>query len=231
MEAIENSVKTILKGRFEAGEITFICDIVQVVGDMEPDLYEIKSSTTTKPEHNEDLAFLIVVLRQRGFHIRNIAVIHINNQYVRQGDIVPEELTTATYVTEAVKELREYTIQKIAEALKTMKLPEGPDTSPLKAGKSAFKEWLDIYKYMKRTKPSSTYNLCQINAITLSNLRNKNIEYIKDIPIDFALQTRQALQVQSAKIGGPGIDAKKINKYLDKFKFPLYFFDYETSGV
>ncbi len=48
--AIESGVKTIFQGRFEYEQLTFICDIIQVTGDKEVDLIEIKSSTSAKPE-------------------------------------------------------------------------------------------------------------------------------------------------------------------------------------
>jgi len=228
-EALENGAKTIFQGRFEAGDLTFICDIIQVVGEMEIDLYEIKSTASAKPEHSTDLAFQMVVLEQCGFSVRNIYVIHVDSHYVRRGDIEPEKLTATTDVTEAVKDLRDYTLEKIDEALEIMALPDCPDTSPLLADKTAFKDWLAIYKHMKKTKPGSIYDLCQLNAETLQNLQNDDIEFIKDIPLDYALKTKQALQVQAAK-NGVGIDAEKINEFLGQFEFPLYFLDYETMG-
>lgn len=229
-QALENGAKTIFQGRFEYEQLTFICDIIDVVGEREVDLYEIKSSTSAKPEHNTDLAFQMVVLEKYGYSVRNIAVIHVNNQYVRNGDIEPDKITATTDVSEAVKELRDFTLEKIDEALDVIELHNCPDTSPLLADKSAFKDWLSIYKYMKKTKPGSIYDLCQMDAKTLQILQDNNIEWLKDIPADFILKPKQSLQVQSAKVGGPGIDAEKIKEFLDTFEYPIYFFDYETSG-
>jgi hypothetical protein len=229
-QALENGAKTIFQGRFEHEQLTFICDVIDVVGESEVDLYEIKSTASAKPEHNTDLAFQMVVLEKCGFSVRNIAVMHVNNQYVRDGDIEPEKLTATTDVTEAVKEIRDYTLEKIDEALATMALSDCPDTSPLLANKSYFKEWLEIYRYMKKTKPGSIYDLCQMDVKTLASLQDNKIEYLKDIPANFILKPKQSLQVQSAKQGGPGYDTEKIKQFLDTFKFPLYFFDYETSG-
>jgi hypothetical protein len=229
-DALENGATTIFQGRFEYENLTFICDIVQVVSEREVDLYEIKSSASAKPEHATDLAFQMVVLEKCGFSVRNIAVIHVNNQYVRNGDIEPEKLTATTDVTEAVKELRDYTLENIEKALSVMTLPDCPDTSPLLASTGAFKEWLEVYKYMKKTKPGSIYDLCQLDAKTLASLQQNKIEFIKDIPGDFVLKTKQSLQVQSAKVGRPGIDIDKIKQLLETYEFPLYFFDYETSG-
>jgi hypothetical protein len=227
--ALEAGVGTIFQGRFEYEKLTFICDIVQVVEGREVDLIEIKSSTSAKPEHSVDLAFQMVVLEQCGYTVRNISVIHVNNQYVRHGAIDPKHITAITDITESVKEKREFTMQKIDEALAVMALTECPDTAPHLADSGAFKEWLEIYKYMKKTKAGSIYDLCQLDSETLQNLVNAQIEWIKDIPSDFMMKPKQHLQVESAK-NGPHIDRENIAEFLQSFEYPLYFLDYETMG-
>ena len=226
--AIESGEHTIFQGRFEHEKLTFICDIVQVVGDKELDLIEIKSSTTAKPEHIVDLAFQAVVLEQCGYTVRNISVIHVNNQYVRSGPIDPKQITAVTDVTEEVKNTREFTISKIDEALETMALTECPDTSPLLADKAAFGEWLTIYKRLKNVKPGSIFDLCQMDAKTLRILQNSDITKIKDIPSNFVLKPKQSLQVEAYRMGKPTVHKEKIKEFLDSLVYPLHFFDYET---
>lgn len=228
--AIESGVKTIFQGRFEYEQLTFICDIVQVVEGKEVDLIEIKSSTSAKPEHIVDLAFQMVVLEKCGFTVRNISVIHVNNQYVREGAIDPKSITAKTDVTESVKAVRDFTLEKIDEALRVMTLSECPDTSPLHADAKSFGEWLAIYKHMKNTKPGSIFDLCQMDAKTVQNLQSNNITKLKDIPADFVLKPKQRLQVEALRQGRPTVHADKIKVFLDSFTYPLYFFDYETLG-
>ncbi|CAN5462663.1 hypothetical protein BH10PAT3_BH10PAT3_6250 [soil metagenome] len=229
-EALDEGIHTIFQGRFEHEQLTFICDIIQVVDGKEVDLIEIKSSTSAKPEHIVDLSFQAVVLEKCGYSVRNILVIHVNNQYVRHGAVDPKSITGTTDVTEAVHAARELTLIKIGEALETMKLGECPDISPLYADKKSFNEWLNIYKHLKTPKPGSIYDLCQMDAKTLQNLESNGIAYIKDIPEDFVLKPKQRLQVEAFRRGQPTIHKEKIAEYLKTFTFPLYFFDYETLG-
>ena len=228
--ALDEGVLTIFQGRFEHEQLTFICDVIQVVDGKEVDLIEIKSSTSAKPEHIIDLAFQMTVLEKCGYSVRNISVIHVNNQYVRNGAIDPKQITARTDVTESVKAAREFTLQKVEEALQTMALTECPDVSPLYADSKSFREWLDIYKHMKRPKPGSIYDLCQMDAKTLENLQANNITQLKDIPADFILKPKQRLQIEALRQGHPTIQLDKIKEFLDTFEFPLYFFDYETLG-
>ncbi len=228
--ALDNGMHTIFQGRFEHEQLTFICDVIQVVEGKVVDLIEIKSSTSAKPEHIVDLAFQMVVLEKCGYTVREISVLHANNQYVRYGAIDPKLITSKTDVTESVKAARDFTLQKIDEALQVIALTECPDVSPLDADTKSFGEWLNIFKHMKSPKRGSIYDLCQMDAKTLQNLLDNDIIYIKDIPEDFVLKPKQRLQVEAFRMGVPTIHKDKINEYLGSFIYPLYFFDYETLG-
>ncbi len=227
-QALEEGVLTIFQGRFEYEQLTFICDVIQVVDGKEIDLIEIKSSTSAKPEHITDLAFQMVVLEKCGYTVRNVAVVHVNNQYVRNGEVDAKQITSRTDVTEAVKAAKDFTITKINEALDTMSLSECPDASPLQASSKSFGEWLQIYKHLKNPKPGSIYDLCQMDAKTLSSLQQNSITRVKDIPPDFVLKPKQRLQVEALRQGRPTISKDKIKSFLDSFSYPLYFYDYET---
>lgn len=229
-EALENGAQTIFQGRFEYNNITFICDIVQVVGKNMLDLYEIKSSTSVKPEHVDDLAFQTVVLNKCGFAVQNAYVICVNNKYVRSGNINPAEFTNINDVTTEVKTKYDYTVGKIDEALAVIIQKDCPDMSPLTANPKYFKEWLEVYKYIYKPEPGSIFDLCQMDANTYKNLLESNIKQLNEIPSDFALKPKQSMQVQALKNGKPIINNTKIKDYLATFKYPLYFFDYETLG-
>ena len=145
-QALESGAKVIFQGRFEWQQFTFLPDIIEVVGDKVLDLYEIKSSTRVKPDHLYDLAFQKTVIEGNGFTVRNISVIHVNNQYVRQGKVNPKELTTFTDVTEKVNEIAVKTPQNMQAALKTAEQAEMPDPNPELAKLGSKSEWLKIYE-------------------------------------------------------------------------------------
>lgn len=227
-KALEDGVKTIFQGRFEYNQLTFICDIIDVVGDKEIDLYEIKSSTKAKPEHEYDLAFQMLVLEGCGFTVRNIAVIHVNNEFVRNGEVDPKELTKTTDITKAVKSKRDFTKNKIEAALMVVNSTTRPSISPAHARLGSFNEWLDIYKSLVDVEPESIYDLVSVGAEKTGELEKLGIKKLTDIPEDFKLTSKQSLQVKVTRLNKPIIDKDKIKKYLDTFVYPLYFFDYET---
>jgi hypothetical protein len=227
-KVLDNGAKTIFQGRFEHEQLTFICDVITIVGEKEVDLYEIKSSTKAKPDHEFDLAFQMVVLEECGYKVRNIAVVHVNNQFVRNGEVDPKKLTGITDITEIVKSKRELTKKHIEQALKVANSTTSPNISPSLARLGSLNEWLDIYRGLVSVEPESIYDLCVIGAEKIGKLESENVTKIIDIPESFPVSEKQELQIKATKQNKVLLKKEKIKEYLDTFKYPLYFFDYET---
>lgn len=232
MEALLGGAKTIFQARFQTNQLTCISDVIQVVGDKEFDLYEIKSSTKAKPEHIDDLAFQAHVIESCGFSVRKVSVIHVNNEYVREGDIDPDAMCVTTEVTDAVRAKLPSTIESIKDALKVLELSEAPDLSPSHASTGGFAEWLQIYKSLTNPPKYSIYDLITLNPSKVSHLEDDGFKMLADIPEEYPLSPKQHKQVISTKLDQPLIETEPIKQLLDTFEYPLYFLDYETlAGV
>ncbi len=229
VEALENGTKTIFQGRIESDNITCIFDVLDRVEGNVFDLYEIKSSTSVKIDHEHDLAFQLIVLENAGLKIRNVGVIHVNNKFVRNGDIDAKAITAITDVTEAVRDLIEETKINIQQAIKVMQSTTPPDMSPRFVRLGPLDEWLAIYKAMNADlHPHSIYNLATLKPSLVGELEDQGIKLIKDIPEGTKLTIKQSLQVQTTKTDKRIIDKTKIFEFVDSLKYPLYFLDYET---
>ena len=152
-DAMDRGDQVLFQPRFEWQDFTCICDIVSFVGDNKVDLYEIKASTKAKPEHEYDLAFQTAVLEGSGLKVRNISVIHVNNQYVRNGEIKPDELTVFTDITEAVRSKSEATKKHMAQAIAVAQSSTMPDPNPALAKLNSKKDWLKIYENIVSKEP------------------------------------------------------------------------------
>lgn len=227
-EALENGTKTIFQGRFETENITCIVDVLDRVEGNTFDIYEIKSSTSVKIDHEYDLAFQIVVLEKAGLHIRHAGVILVNNQYIRNGKIDTKAITKITDVTEAVRELLDETKINIQKALKTIESTTPPSMSPRFVRFGPIDEWLAIYKSLYNVDPHSIYNLTSLKAPLVGELEDLGITLIKDIPDTIKLTEKQRLQVHTTKHNKRVIEKTKISNFLKDLKYPLYFLDYET---
>lgn len=232
-ESLTKGTKTIFQGRFEANDITCIVDVLDRVEGNTFDLYEIKSSTSVKKDHEYDLAFQVIVLESTGLTIRKSAVIHVNNQYVRDGDIDIKALSTATDITDEVRRKIPFTKENIKKAHEVVAQKEMPDISPRHVRLGAFNEWMEIYKLIQgEVGTYSIYNLCTPGAKRIGELEDLGVTLIADIPDDFNLTVKQHRQVEATKTDVRRIVKDHISSFLKELKYPLYFFDYETlSGV
>ncbi len=102
-----------------AGEIHARADILTRNGKMW-DLREVKSSTQVKDEHILDLAFQRLCFVGAKVPIGRTYLVHINNRYVRQGDIEPGKLLSTEDVTAAVDAAASEMMGDINDALKVL---------------------------------------------------------------------------------------------------------------
>jgi len=229
LRALKEKVPVLFQGRLEVQGITCIFDVLERNKNGTYNLYEIKSSTKAKPEHEHDLAFQTIVLEESGLSIESMFVIHVNNEYVRNGAILPEEITDTTEVTSAVRAILPQTRIDIERAKAVMEADCMPDPSPRHARLGSFAAWMEIYTILHpHLDPYNIYKLCSPGARRIGELEDEGIQTIADIPDDENLAVKQRYQVQATKQGVRIIKHEEIETFLHTFQYPLYFFDYET---
>lgn len=91
--------------------------------------YEVKSSTSVKPPFIQDAALQYYVITHSGIPLKDISIVHLNNQYVRFGALDVQQLFTTTSILENVLEVQDFTETQIAELKKVLKLKTAPDIS------------------------------------------------------------------------------------------------------
>lgn len=84
-------------------------------------LYEVKSATEVKDHNLDDVAVQYYVLSGCGISLRKAYLVHINNEYVRQGEIVPRELFATQDVTDVVKGMQGFIPGELAIMRKMMR--------------------------------------------------------------------------------------------------------------
>lgn len=106
---IASGTEIIYEAAFSHSNLLAICDIIVKVGEKTEnmyDVYEVKSSTGLKDVYLQDVAFQQYVLNLCGITVRNMHVVHINNQYERHGALDIESLFTIEQVTEESNDLQ-----------------------------------------------------------------------------------------------------------------------------
>ncbi len=194
-------------------------------------LYEVKATNSIdKKTHLHDLTFQYIVLKRSGLKIASANLIHLNPEYVRDGDIELHKLFEIEDMTETVEGMAEEVSAEMKLAkdyLESEKEPVGP-CDCLYKGRSAH---CTTFSYSNPTIPE--YGVHDLTRIGLSKrklteLVDSHIFELKDIPETAELSDIQKNQIWTYLTGREIISRENIAEELDKLIFPLYFLDYET---
>jgi hypothetical protein len=227
--------ENMLSGRplFEAGILAgnIFCrpDILNPVGTGEWDIIEVKSSTSVKDINIWDVAFQRLCCQSLGMKIRACNVAHINNQYVRRGEIDPQQLFTIEDVTARVNEYSEGLSGRVDDMVAVMRRQQCPEVGigpycsdpyqcPLQPECWAFlpeHSIFDLYYGGKKC----------------FELFEGGVTGITDIPADYELNGKQQIQVNCVSDGQEHVDRQEVHSFLDTLQSPLYYLDFETFGT
>jgi hypothetical protein len=92
-ELIADGVTTIYEATFAAENTLVAVDILHQI-DGKWHAFEVKSTNSVKTEHIRDAAIQYFVMTNAGIEIEDISIMHFDRAYVKQGEIVPQQLFT-----------------------------------------------------------------------------------------------------------------------------------------
>ena len=206
-------------------------DALENMGDGTTALYEIKSSTSVKTDakhnHIKDACFQKICAERAGQRIDRVFLVHLNGEYVRNGDIDPGAMLAFADITEAVEKIESETNAEVDAALAF--LASDQDMSGCSCVEKTRANHCDAFGIFNPEVPTpSIYSLPRLRANKIGDLRSMNVLGLDDVPDDFPLSKNQRIVVGSFQEGEPKVSAQTIRQFLSELIFPLYFFDYET---
>ena len=223
--------KELIKERKVLFEVAFMinnlysrADILVPVGD-EWDIIEVKSSTSVKEINLHDVAFQKYVYSLCGLKIRKCFLLHINNQYVKDGSIDPAEFFTKADITEEVG-----MITDVEERVKVMLYLMKDDICPsVKINKDCANPYDcpledDCWGFLP---PSSVFDLYRGGKKSFT-LLDEGIMAIKDIPSDYKLTDKQGIQHQCELNNSVYVNKDGLKQFLSSLVEPHYYLDFET---
>ena len=221
-----NQSKTIFEASMVYKNLFFKGDILEPSAEGW-NLYEIKASTEVKKkkEYIPDLAFQKYICEKNGIEIINCFIEYINKDYIKQGNVIPNELVLQEDVTGKVNQIDdiEKNSEKYIEIIEQLKPPEV--SISIKCNKP----------HQCPLKDECWGNLPEYHVIQLTNWRKywelfeDGILDIKDIPKDEILSSNKDRVIKKAVDGNKTIINKdKIRNFLKEIQYPLYYLDFET---
>jgi Domain of unknown function(DUF2779)/Domain of unknown function DUF83 len=224
-EEIDRGTKAIYEATFSFDDVFVKADII-VRNRGGWDLYEVKSSTSVKEHHWDDVAVQYYVLSGCGLPVNKAYLVHINNGYVREGDIVPEELFVLQDITRIVKEKQASIPDTLAEmrAMLRGKMPEidiGPHCEDPYTCDFMDHCWRHVPEY-------SVFSL-RGRGIDQWELYRQGVVKLQDVPLD-SLNLMQRMQTEYFLDRKSHADPAKVREFLKKISYPVCFLDFETFG-
>ena len=194
-------------------------------------LYEIKATNQIKEKtHLYDLAYQANLLKLAGLSVTKICLLHLNPEYIRQGELEITKLFVIDDVTEAVTQLLPAVLGEMEQAkiyLSKQEEPKGP-CECIYRGRSSH---CTTFSYSNPQVPEySVHDIARIGVskAKLTELIDGNVFELGDIPESVELSEIQKNQVAAHVTGRTLKHNDKIAGELAGLEFPLYFLDYET---
>ncbi len=192
------------------------------------DIIEVKSSTDVKDVHVQDVAFQKYVYENAGLKINKCFLMHINNEYIRKGEIIADELLIKKDITPLV----EKEILLIPNRLEEMYEIIDSEKPSVKIGNCCNAPYDcplidDCWSFLPE---NNVFDLYRGGKKTIE-LFESGVLAIKEIPAQYELNDKQQIQHICEKTGKPYINKKEIKKFLSKLKEPLYYLDFETYST
>ena len=205
-------------------------DILVPVGKNEWDIIEVKSTTSLKDVHIPDLAFQAWVFTEAGIKIRRCYLCHINNQFVRHGEIDPKEFFTLHDVTAEVAEFSHDIEEQVSQMGKTISANKCPEIQIGKQCDSPYTCPLheNCWSFLP---PHNVLDLYDDKKGRGWDLLKRGVLRIADIPADYSLSPKQEIQREVAISDKPHAKPIQIQTFLKGLQYPLHFLDFETFST
>lgn len=193
------------------------------------EIYEVKSSTGVKDIYLDDASFQYYILSNLGLNVKKVAIVHINNKYVKDGDIDLSQLFTIKDITEKAKEKQAEIKRNVEKINEFMEAHDECSEPEKEIGMHCYEPYhCDFWKYCTRDLPKpNVFDIKGMNTdekfkkyyegkVSFEDLKDEDINprYLEQI--DFELNDRE-----------PKIEKDAIKEFLNSLNYPLYFIDYE----
>ncbi len=130
---IDNGAKIIFQPTAMAGALTCRADILTKTRSGGWDLNEVKMTTQVKEEHYYDAGFQRLCFERAGIKIDRVNLVHINNKYIRKGEIKPEKLFVSEDITDEIRAKTPEVQELIGKVFAMLKRKDAPDAELLQS--------------------------------------------------------------------------------------------------
>ncbi|MCD8295731.1 MAG: DUF2779 domain-containing protein [Clostridia bacterium] len=193
------------------------------------DLYEVKSSTGVREEYLWDIAYQKHVLGMAGLNITGTYLVHVNSQYVREGEIDRDKFFVTEDVSEQIAPFSKNVEKTVAEAKQYLLSRSEPE---MKIGLQCHHPYgCPYWTHCMKTPSPSVFDLYRILEKDALDMYNSGIRTLQDVyasgkHLSNAYWTRQVEYfIEDLPVY---VDTDSLQRFLSGMHYPMYFLDFET---
>ena len=226
-EFLENGESIIYEATFNYNEVLAALDIL--VKDKDGwKAYEVKSSTSVSETYIKDAAIQYYTIINSGVDLVDISIVHINNQYVLDGDLDIEQLFTVESVKDQVLDYLPKISNEVYRLKKVIELDSAPNVD---IGSHCNEPYDCDFKgtCWKHIPEYSVFNISMLKTNKKFKLYNQGVITLDQVNLSQTkLSDKQVFQVESEIKGESYINKDEIGKFLSNLNYPLHYLDFET---
>ena len=223
--------RPIFEAAFSAEGALVLADVMlpqRAVGQVGWRMVEVKSSTSVKDYHRDDVAVQAYVARSAGVPLQSLSLAHVDNSWTYPGNNDYRGLLTEVDLTEEAFSRSDEVRNWIDQARDVDASPTEPERStgphcdiPYACG---------FYDYCSRNEPQAEHPvmwLPRFPAAKTNELRQRGVIEMRDVPAELLNATQQRVRTQTLA-NTVYFDAQGAAAALAPHGFPACFLDFET---
>lgn len=228
LELVENGTENIAEASFAYEGLFCRVDILRNLGENKFELYEVKSSTHIKDIYYHDVAFQYYVLTKLGYEVTKACLVHVNNKYVRHGELDIQKLFTINDITDDARSRYsevEGNLKYFADFLDAVDEPELPlgeyCSSPYDCG---------FFKYCSKDLPTpNVFDVSGMQKKKKIQLYNEGCVSFEDLLQNNTVSEKYKLQMRyEVSDLPPLINKESLVEFMKQLYYPIYFLDFES---
>jgi predicted RecB family nuclease len=220
-------VPAIFEGVFENQNVLVRVDVLHRRRDGRWRLIEVKSTTSLKEEHLDDIGIQSRVVSRSGLDLASVNLAHVNRDYVFDGgSIDPRKFFKIKNLTRRIARLQPKLTFQLRAEFTVLNMPNVPDIAPGQQCSTPIQ--CEFFDRCNPPRPDDHIGyLPRIHASAMEELEEMGIESIREIPDDLELSEIQRRAATSVQTGEPWYSTE-LRQVLGRLTYPLYFADFES---
>jgi hypothetical protein len=218
----------VFEAAIRAGQLYARIDILAPAANGGWDIVEVKSSTSVKEEHTVDVAFQKHVAVAYGLPVNRCRLIHLNRDFVKNGDIDPNDLFIVTDITDEVSELSGGIADSVEDMLNTI---SGDCPDPFISRACNYPHICPLKPECWQVLPEHPVTSLYRGGEKTDELLRMGVTGITDIPAGFSLNEKQSIQLECVRTGRDHRNRPELRDFLKSLPYPHYYLDFETFNT